>query len=131
MTSSREREDFDTVLERVLAELPDEVANLLEEAVLIVEDEPSPEILAELGVVARKGEADLCGLHTGVPLDERSDFMAPTTPPTQVCLFRGPILRLAGWESGDLERQIRITLLHELGHLHGLDEDELTALGYD
>ena len=59
--------------------------------------------------------------------------------PTQIMLFRGPIIRLAGYQAvngreenrGELIEQIRITLLHEIGHQFGLDEDDLADLGYD
>ena len=56
------------------------------------------------------------------------------TLPDRMMLFREPIMRLADWwagqPDGELGRQIRITLLHEIGHHFGLDEDDLAALGY-
>ncbi len=130
MTSARERTEFDQIFEEVLDSLPDEVAELLEEVPVIVEDEPSRAILAEFGIEARTGEADLCGLHAGLPLSERSVF-EPSTGPTRICLFRGPILRLADGRPRALKKQIRITLLHEIGHLFGFDEEKLKELGYD
>lgn len=129
MTSANERTHFDRILEEVLLELSEEVHELLEEAPIIVEDEPSAEILRDFGIEARRGEGDLCGLHSGVPLDERS-FFDGSAAPTAIYLFRGPILRLAESEE-DLARQIRITLLHEVGHYFGFSEEKLRELGYD
>ncbi|HUP58076.1 MAG TPA: metallopeptidase family protein [Bdellovibrionota bacterium] len=130
MTSARERDEFDRIFEEVFDGLPDDVAELLEEVPVIVEDEPSREVLAEFGIKARPGEADLCGLHAGLPLPDRSVF-EPSTGPTRICLFRGPILRLADGRPRALARQIRITLLHEIGHLFGFSEERLRDLGYD
>jgi predicted Zn-dependent protease with MMP-like domain len=74
-------------------------------------------------------QSDLCGLHWGIPLTARSVEHSATFP-DRMMLFRGPILRVAGRRRQDLEEQIRITLLHEIGHHFGLDEDDLAALGY-
>lgn len=96
-----------------------------------VEDYPAQRVLQELGV--RRRDA-LCGLHTGVPLTDRS-VMDSGRLPNVVTLYRLGILAMARRAGGhidqdELRRQIRITLLHELGHYHGLDEDDLEALGY-
>ncbi len=130
MTSVNEREQFDQYLEKLIAALPPDVRELLEEVPLIVEDEPSPKLLKEMGIEVRLGESDLCGLHSGVPLDERS-VMSQSEGLEQIYLFRGPIFRLADWRPKGVEKQIRITLLHELAHRFGFDEEELKALGYD
>lgn len=130
MTTAAEREKFDSILERWIGALPLGVRELLDETPIIVEDEPSRAILEEMNIDARPGQADLCGLHSGVPLDERT-LLGGDTDPGRIYLFRGPILRLANWEPEQIERQIQITLLHELGHHFGLDEEELKALGYD
>ena len=87
-------------------------------------------MLREKGIAARPGEADLLGLHTGVPLNEKS-FFASGDIGAHILIFRGPILRAAGWDPKELAEQIHVTLLHELGHHFGWDEDDLTELGYD
>lgn len=129
LSKGENREHFDELLEKILEELPDYVSRMLEEMPVIVDDEPSNEILTRMGLSARPGESDLCGLHSGQPLSERS-VMDPGAYPDTVRIFRGPILRTSGDEPGELENQIRITLLHEIGHHFGLEEDELEALGY-
>ncbi len=129
--NERLRDFFDMHLEAVLDTLPPQVHALLEETPLIVEDHPSPQILRKMGIRRR---SDLCGLYTGVPLTERSIDHAGI-PSDVIHVFREGVLGLATRRDGsideeELRRQIRITILHELGHHHGLDEEELEALGY-
>ncbi|MGB0767327.1 MAG: metallopeptidase family protein [Phycisphaeraceae bacterium] len=137
MLSERLRDLFDSILAAEIEALPADAAEVVESSGVIVEDEPSAEVLAEMGMTEAEGR-DLCGMHVGVAETERSvedTYMLPT----QIMLFRGPIVRLAGyaWVGGRelnrdaLEEEIRVTLLHEIGHQFGLDEDDLTELGYD
>ncbi len=141
MISNRDRRQFDEVLDRVIAELPPRLHELLEEVPLIVEDEPDEALLED--VIDDSGGGDLCGLHWGVPLTDRSVEASGDQPgvPDRMMLFRGPIMRLAGDHGAgpgargrrgltELRRQVKITLLHEVGHHFGLDEDDLTELGY-
>ncbi|MEM6553199.1 MAG: metallopeptidase family protein [Planctomycetota bacterium] len=135
----RLRAVFDAVLDAEVAALPASVAAMLEEVPLVVEDEPSWRLLEEMGMEpGSPGEGDLCGLHQGVPLTERSVEESGRLP-DRMMLFRGPIIRLAGYSLlhgtagpsyDELVRQVHITLLHEIGHHYGLDEDDLAALGY-
>ncbi|MEM7682054.1 MAG: metallopeptidase family protein [Planctomycetota bacterium] len=134
MLSTRLRQLFDGLLEQELADLPPQYLELMEEVPLIVEDEPGPRLLEDMGMGP---DDDLCGLHWGVPLTERSVEGVPDAP-DRMMLFRGPIIRLADFslknpspeDHAELRRQVHITLLHELGHHLGLDEDDLEALGY-
>lgn len=118
---------FDELLEKHIANLPDWVAVQLEEIPVIVDDEPDDATLAMLGLSRRTSE--LCGLHTGIPITQRSVEHAWRLP-DHIQLFRGPIKRVAKSSRTSLSEQIRITLLHEIGHHFGLDEDQLTELGY-
>lgn len=127
----RERDRFDALLEEALADLPGEIHELLEEAPLIVEDRPSPQVMRELGV---ESADDLCGLHTGIALTEQSVEHSGVLP-TQIHIFREGIVALAGgWGGSDADdrvyEEIRITVLHEVGHHFGLEEDDLDHLGY-
>jgi len=133
----RERERFDALFEEVLANLPEPVQQMLEECPIILEDRPSPEILAELGI---DQEELLCGLHSGIPLTERSVERPEHSEVIHV--FREGVVDMAGgWEEGEdeegafggetrIREEIRITVLHEIGHHFGLDEDDLDRLGY-
>lgn len=124
------RSRFDALLESLLDGLPPRLLELLEEAPLVVDDRPDPRLLVELGM---DDEPDgLCGLHSGVPLTERS--VEDPWAAEVIHLFRAGIIAEAGGEDAtdrDVTREIRITLLHEIGHHFGLDEDDLAALGYD
>ena len=129
---SKLRELFDCHLEEVLAQLPQSVHVLLTEVPLHVEDYPSQQVLHELGLTA---ESNLCGVYSGVPLDQRTVDDRPG-PPDVVTIYREGIIHLAagdteGLSSEELRRQIRITLLHEVGHHHGLSAGALEELGYD
>lgn len=126
-----ERDYFDAQLEAVLRDLPRRVNDLLEDVPLLVEDYPSDRIMRQLGVRRRH---HLCGLYTGIPLTQRSINHAGA-PSDVIHVFREGVVGLATDRSGRLEqdelrRQIRITILHELGHHHGLGEEELERLGY-
>lgn len=132
---SRFRERFDTLLERVLGALPERVLAVFEEVPLHVMDEPDPVILRDLGVEPADIEAateELCGLHTGFMLTERAIELDAVLP-NEIHLFRrGIALVSGGWDADDetVAEQIRITLLHEVGHHFGLEEDDLDQLGY-
>lgn len=121
-------EDFDAYLEAVIESLPEDVQGLLDEVPVIVEDEPPAWLLKDMKIEAPKGASDLCGVHWGTPLSERTVIASFEAP--QIRIFRGPIRRLAGDRLGALKKQIRITLLHEIGHHFGLSEDRLDEMGY-
>ncbi|MFM1823935.1 MAG: hypothetical protein RI967_2201 [Planctomycetota bacterium] len=153
----RERERFDRIFEEVLDALPEEIHALLEECPIVLEDRPSRALLEELGMKepgakdlgmsagaddGADGEDDiLCGLHTGIPLTERS-VEGPGLGDV-IHVFREGVVDMAGgWEEGvdedgtpyggeaRVREEIRITVLHEIGHHFGLDEDDLERLGY-
>lgn len=139
--SEQERERFDQLLEVVLSRLPPHILSILDEVPLIVLDRPTPELLR--GMELQPGEIldpDLiCGLHSGIPNTDQSVQHSGELP-SQIHLFRSGIIASAGgWypEEPDEEddaavlEEIRITLLHEIGHQFGLDEDDLADLGYD
>jgi len=128
----REAERFDHLLEQVLAELPSHLRELLEEVPLVVEDRPSRRLMREMGLDGRR---ELCGLFTGVPLTDRHvDDLARL--PDVIRIFREGILDAAAGRrrspsDAALLRQIRITVLHEIGHHFGLKEADLRELGYE
>ena len=125
------RDYFDRHLEAVLETLPELIHTLLEKVPLHVEDHPSDAVLQMTGIRRRQ---NLCGLYTGIPLTQRS-VEHSGTPPDVVTIYREGIMGAARGERGGvseeaLREQIRITVLHEIGHHHGLDEDDLAELGY-
>ena len=73
-------------------------------------------------------DPDLFGLYEGVPLPERGDMAGSL--PDRIAIYRLP-LQEEFPDPAELEEEIRITVLHELGHYFGLDEDRLAELGYE
>jgi predicted Zn-dependent protease with MMP-like domain len=106
---------FDDHVRAALDELPPHLAEALTNVAVVVEDE-NPE------------DPDLLGLYHGVPLPERGDMAG--MPPDTISIYRLP-LEESFPDPDDLREEIRITVLHELAHYFGLDEDRLAELGYD
>ena len=140
-----ERRVFDELLEEAMGELPERIAAALEEVPVVVDDlmerDLAKTLATEHEVDTGDAEAldrfrrDLCGLHSGIPLTEASVEQSGVMP-TDIRLFREPIVELAGGWRGDgvedeIYGEIWITLLHEIGHHFGLDEDDLAELGYE
>ena len=129
-----QRERFDAMVERVIGELAPPIRRLLERVSVVVLDRPTPDLLEGIDDPEARADPDsLCGLHSGHAITERSVDQSGELP-SQIHLFRVGIVELAGgWGGTDdsIEEEIRITLLHELGHEMGLDEDDLYDLGYD
>ncbi|MCC6661183.1 MAG: metallopeptidase family protein [Phycisphaerales bacterium] len=125
---------FDALVADAIDSLPPALRRMIDQTPVIVLDRPTPQMLREIG--ARPDEADdLCGLHTGTAITERG-IEDHGRLPTAIHLFRCGIVALAGgWDGADSDErvyeEIRVTLLHELGHEHGLDEGDLADLGYD
>ena len=106
---------FDDHVRAALDSLPDELARALENVAVVVEDE-HPE------------DPDLFGLYIGTPLPERDERYAGRLP-DRIAIYRVP-LEESFPQPDDLEREIRITVLHELAHYFGIDEAHLDELGY-
>jgi predicted Zn-dependent protease with MMP-like domain len=106
---------FDDHVRAALDLLPPHLAAALRNVAVVVEDE-NPE------------DPDLFGLYEGVPLPERVDMAGSL--PDRIAIYRLP-LEEEFPDPAELEEEIRITVLHELGHYFGLDEDRLAELGYE
>lgn len=128
---ARLRQYFDEQLEQLLPELPTLVHRLLDQVPLVVEDHPSDQVMAQMG--ARRRD-QLCGLYSGIPLSQRHVDQSGVLSDA-IHIYREGIIAMARRADGridenELRRQMRITILHELGHHHGLDENQLRQLGY-
>jgi predicted Zn-dependent protease with MMP-like domain len=105
---------FEDHVERALASLPPDLKAAIENVEISVEDE-------------HPDDPDLYGLYEGVPLPERGDWAGSL--PDRIRIFRLPLVESFS-DAAELEAEIRITVLHELAHYFGLDEDRLEELGY-
>jgi predicted Zn-dependent protease with MMP-like domain len=114
---------FDQIVEKVLDSLPEEFSELLDNVVVCTEDEPSAEVLAESEVP--EGET-LFGLYEGVPLTERTSNYGLVAP-DRITIFQRPIEEACKTEK-DMARQIRRTVLHEIAHFFGIDEDRMDEI---
>jgi predicted Zn-dependent protease with MMP-like domain len=118
----------ETGFRRALAEaeaaLPPEFRRHLREVPVVVQDLPPRELLATLD----QPSADLLGLFVGVPRTLKSTHDLPG-PPDTIYLFKRNLER-ACFDADDLVEQIGVTLLHELGHYLGMEEDDLDEAGY-
>ena len=110
--------EFEKLVEEALASLPPRFAKLLDNVAVVVEEEPSPD---DLEVMEDDGE--LLGIYRGVALTRRSYDMLPMLP-DQIAIFRGPILRVAR-DRREAMHEIRDTVIHELGHYFGLDDEDM------
>ena len=106
---------FDDHVAAALDSLPPHLAAALDNVAVVIEDE-------------HPDDPDLYGLYEGVPLPERGDMAGAL--PDRITIFRLP-LEDEFADPRELEHEIRITVLHELGHYFGLDEDRLAELGYE
>jgi predicted Zn-dependent protease with MMP-like domain len=125
------REYFDEHFDDVLAQMPDMVHQLLDKVTMYVEDYPSDSVMRRTSIQDRR---QLCGLYTGIPLGDRSVQHSGVLSDA-IHIYREGILFQASNRRGDvqparLREEIRITVLHELGHHFGMNEQELHDLGY-
>ncbi len=114
-------EAFAALVEQALAQLPPRYAKIAEEVSFVVEDEPPAEVLEDLEL---ESEDDLLGLYQGVSLADQSFFHAGGQQPPRIAIYRGPILRLCQ-SPEEIRQEIIDTVVHELGHHVGLDDDEM------
>lgn len=119
-------EKFEAVIHATLSELPEELRGALGTVQIVVQERPSEEQLASVGLGPCE---DLFGLFDGLSLKE-APLGADRSFPDRVILFREPLVRHFP-RRGELEREIRTTLIHELGHYFGFNEDELHERGLE
>jgi predicted Zn-dependent protease with MMP-like domain len=105
---------FEDVVTRALRSLPPELRAAVANVEIAIEEE-------------HPDDPDLFGLYEGVPLPDRGDWAGAI--PDRIRIFRRPLVESFA-DPAELEAEIRITVLHELGHYFGLDEDRLDDLGY-
>lgn len=116
--------DFDRAVSEALAEIPPDFASYLENVVIEVRDRPDAALMREFDVTD-----DLLGLYVGVPLEERGVDGLHGVLPDRVLIFRNNLCEMCETRA-ELLQEIRITVLHEIGHHFGMSEERLEELGY-
>jgi predicted Zn-dependent protease with MMP-like domain len=119
-----DRRKFERLVDQAIRELPEEFREKLENVVVIVEDHPSDEILERMEIPP--GDT-LFGLYEGTPLTDRG-ALSPLHP-DRIWIFQAPIENECDTED-DIREEIKTTIVHEIGHYFGLDDDYLEDLGY-
>jgi predicted Zn-dependent protease with MMP-like domain len=110
------RHQFEREVDLVIEALPLWVLDEVDNLVVVVEDTPTSE------------QGDVLGIYEGVSLAERGDYWGSL--PDRIVIFYQPHVEM-GLSESELKAEIRKTVLHELGHHLGIDDDRLTELGWD
>lgn len=110
-----DRAGFEALVDQALDEIPDEIAGLVQNVIVLVEDD------------APSDDPDLLGLYDGVSLTERG--ADHTGLPDRITIFRRPLLAMCE-DAEELVREVRITVVHEIAHHFGIDDERLHDLGY-
>ncbi len=111
-------ERFEAMIADALDSIPHELAGAIDNVAVVVADWPP----------TGRGGTTL-GLYEGVPLTRRDPNAYAGVPPDRITIFRGPLCARAGDEA-DLAAQVRVTVLHEVGHYFGLSDARLRELGW-
>jgi predicted Zn-dependent protease with MMP-like domain len=112
-----DEEQFETLVSLALDQVPPELAALMDNCVVLVEDRPPSD-----------GPPDLLGLYEGIPLTERGEFYSAVLP-DRIFIFREPTLAICR-TFDEVVEQVHITVVHEIAHHFGIDDDRLHELGY-
>ena len=112
--------EFEKLVAEAIEELPAEFRNRLENVVIAVEEEPTDE---DYELTDTPDDEELLGIYRGAMRTQTSFDDLPGLPP-EIAVFRGPILRCTS-NNREAVKEIKDTVVHELGHFFGLDDDEL------
>jgi predicted Zn-dependent protease with MMP-like domain len=116
---------FERTVQEALSELPRELRKALKTVQIVIQDAPRPEDLERSGL---SSDGELYGLFDGLALGDKTVTNEQAFP-DRVILYRRS-LEADFPDLGDLRREIRVTLIHELGHFFGFDEDDLEKRGW-
>jgi predicted Zn-dependent protease with MMP-like domain len=113
--------EFEALVRAALDGLPEPYAGLVENVAVVVEEKAPREVLDDLEI---DNENDLLGLYHGTSLDKESFFQAGGNLPARISIYRKPILRICRTRE-EVVQEVRDTVVHEIGHHFGLDDDEM------
>lgn len=112
------RERFEDAVRDALDLVPAELADQMDNVVVLVEDDPPPD-----------EPADLLGLYEGVALTERDSWWAAGSLPDRITIFRNPTLAICDTED-EVVDEVAVTVVHEIAHHFGIDDERLHELGW-
>ena len=118
---------FEELVQEAIDGLPAFFQERLENVGVVIEEEPEPELLEEMGMDPERDT--LYGLYEGTPLTER-DLDVAWQLPDKVTIFRRPLLEDCRTER-ELVEEVRVTVVHEIAHFFGIEEERLQDLGWD
>lgn len=110
------REEFEELVAEALDRIPPELTTLMDNVAIFVEDDPDP------------AGPELLGLYEGIPLTERGDWYAGVLP-DRITIYRNPTLRICETYEHVVE-EVEVTVVHEVAHHFGIDDERLHELGY-
>ena len=119
-----ERHEFRGLVDEALNSLPGRLRARIANVEVVVEASPTPEDLEQAGL---EPDDVLLGLYHGIPLPDRSDGYSFTLP-DKISIYQEPIESICA-NSDEVREEVRITVLHEIGHYFGIDEERLHELG--
>jgi predicted Zn-dependent protease with MMP-like domain len=125
--SDVDAETFSGLVADALDSMPEEFLAHMQNVDVLVEDWPSREHLAEVDMGPSEYR-NLLGLYHGVPLTHRNSYYAAL--PDTITIFQKPIELQCGDDEDEIRRQVRKTVIHEIAHHYGIDDDRLDELGY-
>jgi predicted Zn-dependent protease with MMP-like domain len=112
------REEFEDAVSEALDRVPADLAKMMDNVVVLVEDD------------APDDDPELLGLYEGTPLTERDGWWAAGSLPDRITIFRSPTLAVCDTVE-DVVDEVRVTVVHEIAHHFGIDDDRLHELGWD
>ncbi len=118
---------FAELVAEALDSLPEEFLERMENVEVTIDDWPSREDLEEAGLSPRDKD-QLLGLYVGVPLTLRGSGYSAL--PDRITIFQKPLERFTGDDEDEIREQVRHTVIHEIAHYYGIDDDRLDELGY-
>jgi predicted Zn-dependent protease with MMP-like domain len=113
-------EEFEAAVGDALDLIPEELARLMSNVAVLVDDEPEP---------GEPGAPELLGLYEGTPLTERDGWWDAGSLPDRITVYKGPLTRMSA-DREELLDEIAVTVVHEVAHHFGIDDDRLHELGW-
>ena len=117
------REHFERLVAQAIRRIPKRFQDEMENVAVVVEDDPPPELLADMGIVPPD---TLYGLYQGTPLPKR-EWTHGNVLPDRITIYQQPIVEDSD-DDNDIIRNIGETVIHEFGHYFGLSEEEIEEI---